>query len=192
MTDSDLLKEPIASQLSRVRKGDDRFLKLLYESKRPGFISWFQKTYGMGRQQAIDLFQNAFSAFYFNVKDGKIEVLKSTIDTYIFGIGKIMMKETFRKENRLVDIDELSEVDLADYSVFRQENEAHNNRIVGLILDKLEDPCKTLLTLYYYQNLSLESIAESMGYKNYGVVKKKKCLCLKSVRSLLIESKLTR
>jgi RNA polymerase sigma factor (sigma-70 family) len=192
MKDNNLLREPIESQLSLIRKGDGRFLRTLYESKRPGFVGWFQKTYGMGRQQAIDLFQNAFSAFYFNVKDGKIVVLKSTIDTYIFGIGKIMMKETFRKEAKLVDIDELLEADLADYSIFHRENETHDNRIVRMILDKLEDPCKTLLTLYYFRNFSLESIAESMGYKNQGVVKKKKCLCLKSVRSLLIESKLTR
>lgn len=186
------MKEPIELQLSRMRKGDDRFLRMLYESKRPGFVGWFQKTYGIGRQQAIDLYQNAFSAFYFNVKDGKLVKLKSTIDTYIFGIGKIMMKETFRRENKLVDIDELLEIDLADYSIFHREDEVHDNRIVGTILKKLEDPCKTLLTLYYFHNFSLESIAERMGYKNQGVVKKKKCLCLKSVRSLLIESKLTR
>jgi len=184
------VKEPIELQLSRVRTGDDRFLKALYENKRPGFVGWFQKTYNMERKQAIDLFQKAFSAFYFNVKDGKIVTLKSSIETYIFGIGKIMMKETFRKENKMIDIDEIEESDLADYNYFHEEDEVHDSRLVRSILDRLEDPCKTLLMLYYFNNLSLASIAESMGYKNQAVVKKKKCLCLKSIRSLLVERKI--
>lgn len=192
MTDRDLSNEPIEQQLSRVRTGGDQFLKMLYESKRAGFVAWFQKTYKMERREALDLFQKAFSAFYFNVKDGKITSLKSSMDTYIFGIGKIMIKEAIRKNSKLVDIDELHEVELADYSYLDEENVSHDSRIVRVILDKLEDPCKTLLTLYYFGNYSMEIIAEKMGYKNQGVVKKKKCLCLKSVRSLLLESKLRR
>jgi RNA polymerase sigma factor (sigma-70 family) len=192
MINTDSLSDTIEIQLSKIKDGDEQFLRVLYENKRPGFVSWFQKTYTLTRQQSVDLFQKAFSIFYFNVKDGKIVTLKSTIETYIFGIGKILMKEDFRRESKLTSLDEIPDVQLADYSVFRDEDKAHEQNLVSKILEALEEPCKSLLTMYYFNNYSLAHIAEILGYKNQGVVKKKKCLCLKSVRSLLNESKVAR
>ena len=179
-------------QLSKIKNGDEQFLRILYETKRPVFVSWFQKTYTLSKQQSIDLFQKAFSIFYFNVKDGKIVTLKSTIETYIFGIGKILVKEDFRRESKLTSLDEIPDAHLADYSMFRDEQKTHEQSLVDKILEALEEPCKSLLTMYYFNNYSLAQIAEILGYKNQGVIKKKKCLCLKSVRSLLIESKVGR
>jgi RNA polymerase sigma factor (sigma-70 family) len=192
MIKTDMMADSIEIQLSKIKNGDEQFLKRLYETKRPGFVSWFQKTYTLSRQQSIDLFQKTFSIFYFNVKDGKIVTLKSTIETYIFGIGKILVKEDFRRESRLTSLDEIPDVQLADYSIFRDEQKTHEQSLVDKILQALEEPCKSLLTMYYFNNYSLAHIAEILGYKNQGVVKKKKCLCLKSVRSLLIESKVGR
>ena len=192
MIKTDMMADSIEIQLSKIKNGDEQFLKILYETKRPGFVSWFQKTYTLSKQQSIDLFQKAFSIFYFNVKDGKIVTLKSTIETYIFGIGKILVKEDFRRESKLTSLDEIPDVHLADYSMFRDEQKTHEQSLVDKILQALEEPCKSLLTMYYFNNYSLAHIAEILGYKNQGVVKKKKCLCLKSVRSLLIESKVGR
>ena len=192
MIKTDMMADSIEIQLSKIKNGDEQFLRILYETKRPGFVSWFQKTYTLSKQQSIDLFQKAFSIFYFNVKDGKIVTLKSTIETYIFGIGKILVKEDFRRESKLTSLDEIPEVHLADYSMFRDEQKTHEQSLVDKILQVLEEPCKSLLTMYYFNNYSLDHIAEILGYKNQGVVKKKKCLCLKSVRSLLIESKVGR
>ena len=186
------MSDSVEIQLSKIKNGDEQFLKILYETKRPGFVSWFQKTYTLSKQQSIDLFQKAFSIFYFNVKDGKIDTLKSTIETYIFGIGKILVKEDFRRESRLTSLDEIPDIRLADYSMFRDEQKTHEQSLVDKILKALEEPCKSLLTMYYFNNYSLAHIAEILGYKNQGVVKKKKCLCLKSVRNLLIESKVGR
>ena len=192
MINTDSPSDTIEIQLSKIKDGDERFLRTLYENKRPGFVSWFQKTYTLSKQQSIDLFQNAFSIFYFNVKDGKIVTLKSTIETYIFGIGKILMKEDFRRESRFTSLEEIPDVHVADYSVFRDEDRAYEQSLVGKILEVLEEPCKSLLTMYYFNNYSLAHIAEILGYKNQGVVKKKKCLCLKSVRRLLNENKVER
>jgi RNA polymerase sigma factor (sigma-70 family) len=192
MIKTDMMADSMEIQLSRIKNGDEQFLRVLYESKRPGFVGWFQKTYALSRQQSIDLFQKAFSIFYFNVKDGKIITLKSTIETYIFGIGKILVKEDFRRESRLTSLDEIPDVQLADHSMFHEEQKTHEQSLVEKILQALEEPCKSLLTMYYFNNYSLTHIAEILGYKNQGVVKKKKCLCLKSIRSLLIENKVGR
>jgi RNA polymerase sigma factor (sigma-70 family) len=181
--------EAIESQLLQIKEGDDRFLRSLYESKRVSFISWFQKNYRIDKQHALDLFQKAFSIFYFNVKDGKIQTLKSSIDTYIFGIGKILMKQHLREESKVAALEEIPDMLVADDSIFQEEETSHRQNLVRKILENLKDPCKTLLVMYYFKNFSLESIAASMGYKNHGVVKKKKCLCLKMIRTQLLETR---
>lgn len=188
MRNAEITADPIEAQLLRIRNGDEQFLRTLYESKRPNFASWFQKTYSINRHQAIDLFQRAFSIFYFNVKDGKIVSLKSSIETYIFGIGKMLMKEEYRRENKLTSLEDVPDVCLVDYSIFNSEQNEHEQSLLKKIMAALEEPCKTLLTLYYFHNYSLENIATMLGYKNQGVVKKKKCLCLKSLRTRLMEN----
>lgn len=188
MRNAEITADPIEAQLLRIRNGDEQFLRTLYESKRPNFASWFQKTYSISRQQAIDLFQKAFSIFYFNVKDGKIVSLKSSIETYIFGIGKMLMKEEYRRENKLTSLEDVPDVRLADYSIFNSEQNEHEQSLLKKVMAALKEPCKTLLTLYYFNNYSLENIATMLGYKNQGVVKKKKCLCLKSLRNRLMEN----
>jgi RNA polymerase sigma factor (sigma-70 family) len=192
MTKIDMLTDSIDRQLSQIRNGDEKFLRALYENKRPGFVSWFQKTYMLSRIQSIDLFQKAFSIFYFNVKDGKIVSLKSTIETYIFGVGKILVKEDLRRESKLASLDEIPDIRLADYGILRNEQEVHEQSLLDKVLQVLEEPCKSILTMYYFNNYPLSQIAEILGYKNQGVVKKKKCLCLKSVRNLLNERNIRR
>ena len=184
--------DSIESQFLLIRQGDDRFLKELYQTKRIGFIKWFQKNYSMNKEEALGLFQKAFTVFYFNVKEEKIVTLRSSIETYLFGIGKVLMKEQFRQEKRLAPLEDVPEMQMVDYGIFESEETSHQENLVRKILDKLEDPCKTLLTLYYFKKLSLETIAVQLGYKNQGVAKKKKCLCLKAIREQLIRNKVER
>lgn len=184
----DLHNTPVEVLLLKVKEGNALFLRDFYELNRVKFIAWFQKNHRLDRSEAIDLYQKTFTIFYYNVKDEKITSLNSGVSTYLIGIGKNLVKEKYRQR---VDssLDDIPDVKVADYSIFDKEEETHMQALVRKILDKLEEPCKSILSLYYFRNFSLESIAHSLGYKNEGVVKKKKCLCLKKVREGLSVAK---
>lgn len=187
----DLRKIPVDTLLSKVKEGDALFLRDLYELNRASFIAWFQKSHRLEKYEALELYQKTYTIFYYNVKDEKITTLHSEISTYLIGIGKNLVKEKYRQR---VDssLENISEVKVADYSIFDKEDETHMQALVRKILDRLEEPCKSILSLYYFRNFSLESIAQNLGYKNEGVVKKKKCLCLKKVREDLAAAKTKR
>lgn len=172
----------------KVKQGNELFLRDLYELYRAKFTGWFQKNHRLEKSEAIELYQKSFTIFYFNVKDEKITTLQSGVSTYLIGIGKNLVKEKFREK---IDnsLDEIPDIHIADYSIFKDEEENHKQTLVRKLLDKLEEPCKTILSLYYFRNFSLESIASNLGYKNEGVVKKKKCLCLKKIREDLVSEK---
>ena len=172
--------------LTLVKRGDDIFLKKLYEQNRPGFLRWFQANHQITEDDAVDLYQKSFTIFYFNVKDEKITSLNSNISTYLYGIGKNLVRELFREHKGRASLDEIPEIDTASDELFRLEEAAHQKSMVKNILEKLGDPCRSILLLYYFKNFSMDSIASELGYKNEGVVKKKKCLCLKKIREELL------
>jgi predicted DNA-binding protein YlxM (UPF0122 family) len=47
------------------------------------------------------------------------------------------------------------------------------------VFEKLGTSCKKILTLFYYENLSIKEILEQTTYENEQVVRNKKHKCLK-------------
>ena len=54
-------------------------------------------------------------------------------------------------------------------------------------LEFLGDPCKSLLQLYYYNDLSMENITSIMGYKNADTTKNQKYKCLRRLQNIYSE-----
>ena len=54
-----------------------------------------------------------------------------------------------------------------------------------MLLQKIGEPCKTVLDLFYLQGYALDAIAVEMEYKNEQVVAKRKFICLQQMRNLL-------
>ncbi len=81
----------------------------------------------------------------------------------------------------------MNENELPAETIFDQYEATHRQKVVGSILENIGEPCKTILTQYYYHNFTMESIAERLGYKTAMVAKKKKCDCLARIRASLKE-----
>jgi RNA polymerase sigma factor (sigma-70 family) len=52
-------------------------------------------------------------------------------------------------------------------------------------LNRLGEPCKKLLMLYYWEELSMEEIAEELGFANAETAKSKKYQCKEMLKKLL-------
>ncbi|MEM6261570.1 MAG: sigma-70 family RNA polymerase sigma factor [Bacteroidota bacterium] len=169
-----------------IQKGNERTLHELYESYRSPFIGYLIKTYQCSEDRAVQVYQKAFTVFYFNIKDGKVQELTSTLKTYLFGIGKRVMFEFFREDAKSsASLDDAPEVQVLDLSYLSQESADHREKVVKTLLGQLGDKCREILKLYYFQRFSMESIADELGYKNDKVAKKKKYECLQKLRSMM-------
>lgn len=163
---------------------NEAYTKGLYKRYKTKFVSWFMKQYRLNNQEALEVYHQAFLILYFQIKNEKLTSLNSTLETYLFGIGKkLMLRDQSGKKN----FSELAEVDLVMANHYEEEKEelVHKKMQVRQILKQVAEPCKSILTMYYFREFSLESIATRLGYKNSGTVKKKKSLCLKHVREQL-------
>ena len=79
-------------------------------------------------------------------------------------------------------------LDSGDTSQLDLMVESERSQTVASALEKLGDPCKTLLLLYYWEEKSQEDIAAQMGFANAATVKSKKYTCKKMLEKILKDS----
>lgn len=166
--------------LESMAQGDLKEFEEAYLSYRDEFIMWANKNYYCDFEESRDVYQATVIQFYENVQSGKLVKLTSDLKTYLFAIGKNKIRELRDAGRRFREMQEKYEV-IEDED--KQEKEVLFEQLEAS-LDKLGDPCKRLLELYYYYKKSLIEIAETLDYKNSDTVKNLKYKCLGRLRKL--------
>ncbi|MDF9797963.1 RNA polymerase sigma factor (sigma-70 family) [Catalinimonas alkaloidigena] len=177
MTDNDII--------ASIREGDDQLVSHTYSKYRKPFARWVMKKYHCDEDNAIELYQLAFTTFYDQVMSDKLKFITASLKTYIFGIGKNKFYQQER-ENRRFDhnIDEMKVHDNGEAS---QQNHEKENQFIAIekAMQKLGNPCKSILYLYYYEGRSMDEIAKKLDYKNADTAKNQKCKCMCRLRKML-------
>lgn len=179
------------SILDSIRLGDNKILEQLYKEHRIVFTSWFIKNYNLSSDDAIEIYQNSFTIFYFNVRNGKITELNSSLKTYLFAIGKNLMKERNRSniKNSKFDFD-IEKVHSENNSfvvgnILDEYLKSNQIILVRNLLEKIGDPCRKLLTLIFIKDYSYDSVVQEMNYSDERVARKRKSVCLQKMRDLV-------
>lgn len=170
----------------RLSSGDESALVDIYDGYRAEFIQWSITSYNVDEELAADLFQDSVVAFYYNIRQGKLTVLSSSLKTYLFAIGKNLALKRMKKDSKLVVNDELMELNsgLVSTDIFEG---SERKRAIAALLYQMGDPCKSILTLYYFDKFSMEAIAERLDYKNEHVAKSQKLRCFNKLKKLVLE-----
>jgi len=170
-----------------IREGDSRGLAALYETYRSEFIPWAIRFTKCTSDEALDYYQAGVLIVYDNIQDGKIEELKSTIKTYLFSVGKNLAWQNRRKEARNQKLS--SEYYLQLHVRERNEDdflvEENNLELISQCFNRLGDPCRSLLDLFYYKKKSMEEIAVELNYKNAETAKNQKYKCMERLRKMV-------
>jgi RNA polymerase sigma factor (sigma-70 family) len=183
--------------LEAIKRGDPKVLERLYDEIRQPFIVWAVQFYQCDSEDAIEIYQKAYTILYMNVRNKKLTNLTSSVKTYLFSIGKNLFREKFRnKHNRLVNLDDVSNTNAlkvdVDTDVLNEYEDVHQKEMVRYLLDQIGDPCKTLLNLMFIKGYSADAVVREMGYSDERVVRKRKSLCLKKLREMAAEKKDTK
>lgn len=169
---------------------DEKEIERLYNLYRDQFMSWAVKTFDCERDDAVEIYQQAFVIFYENVKSGKLTSIESNCKTYLFAIGKNKFYEKIRSGNRHNPIEDVIMQSEPEYEEEKFANSEEKLNAVEKALSKLGSPCKEILMKYYYQKNSMEEIAKLMDYKNASTVKNLKYKCLQRLKKILQEERI--
>lgn len=180
--------------LDAIKKGDPKVLEALYDQNRQPFLVWASQLYQCDTEDAVEIYQKAYTILYMNVRNEKLTTLTSSIKTYLFSIGKNLFREKFRdKHNRLVNLDDVSNTNAVqnhvDTNILDDYQNQHQKELVRNLLTEIGNPCKKLLELMFIQGYSAEAVVREMGYSDERVVRKRKSLCLKKLREMVAEKK---
>lgn len=108
---------------------------------------------------------------------------EASIKSMLYSINRnIWLSELRRRKNR-VQRDTLfeseKEIEIGDYSEELVKMEGY--KMMMELFDKLGKGCKSILTLFYFDNLSMEEIVEKEQLSSEQVLRNKKYKCMKAL-----------
>lgn len=162
--------------LDHISNGDEVALDYLYKKHYAMMTKMVLKNNGT-MEEANDVYQEALIIFWQKAISGNLKIT-SKISTYLYSICKnYWMKELNRKKR----------LSYADHegSTFQSDHGDIISKVVKEAIEALGDPCKSVLTYYYFNEMSMSDIADRMNYSNADTVKAKKYKCKKRLDILI-------
>lgn len=170
---------------------DEKKISSLYKELYPKLSNWLRKTYQINcEEDCKEIVSRSFTILYYNGKKGKIDDLQSSVETYLFGVAKLVVLEWRREQKSKETVESKLEFELENLEQFNRvfsfegENDSMQEKLYTAF-SKLGEPCQTVLKLFYWEQNSMEAIAIKTGYKNENVAKKKKHNCIKKLKSYI-------
>lgn len=174
--------------ISALTKGDTNALKEVYHHYRQPFILWSAARFSHLDKTVIeDVYSDLVLDFYENIRKRKYKK-QASLKTYLFTLGRNKLINITKKNamhyNKESDI--ISNLERrTTVNPVREQQLGEHNAIVKEMMRGLCSDCQKVLTLFYYHNLSMNEIAEKMGYKNANVAKSKKNVCYNKLKKMM-------
>lgn len=172
--------------LEKLQQGSDKALRQVYEANRGKFIN-FARRYDLSEDDIIDVYQDAYVAFYNNIVSGKVKEFSSSISTYLFSIGKHLifdkMRRNAKKTGANFDLSLVKEDDnLVENLEIDEQNLTHEQQLLQKHFKTLGKQCQELLTLFYYRGFTIKDILNQGNYNSENVIKSAKSRCMKTLK----------
>jgi len=177
------ISDPEQLLLQGLAANDKKAVETIYRENYSTIQSFIVKNNGYP-DDARDIFQEAMIVLYEKVTSGSFE-LTCQIKTYLYSVCRRLWLKRLQQMQRYnpsaESVDEVVSVE--------EELDVHEKRNADLIimenaLNKIGEPCKSLLEAYYLQKKSMPEIAEFFGYTNADNAKTQKYKCLVRLKKI--------
>jgi RNA polymerase sigma factor (sigma-70 family) len=160
----------------RICKGDEKALESLYKKYYRMMTKLVISNSGT-EEEARDVYQDALIVFWQKATSGNL-VLTSKMSTFIYSICQNLWRKELDRKKRLSNEEK-------DSSVMIDTETAEREKIVARCIEQLGDTCKKVLTYYYFEEMSMQDIADKLGFANTDTAKTKKYKCKKKLDELI-------
>lgn len=166
-------------------KAPDEAIRQLYRSQFSVTKAYINQNSGSD-EDAEDIFQEVILTFIELVRQNKFRG-ESSIATFLYAITRNTWLNELKKRGRSKLRDEKfekakdsTEMDVSHYIVNRELKTQ-----LLKVVDSLGETCKKILLAFYYDNLAIKDILQTLSYENEQVVRNKKYKCLKQLEQML-------
>ena len=133
---------------------------------------------------AEDLLQEALIVLWQNVMSGCFEVT-SKISTYVTAVVKNKYLSEQRQKGSTRPLSTSINPEDPDPSPLDLVVDEENIRLIDEAMHKLNERCRKILIMFYFEKRALADIALSLNFANKQVAKSKKYQCKKALKDIL-------
>lgn len=171
--------------IERIRENDREVLGELY-LRYEKLIFNFVRTQGGSAEDADDLLQETIVALWKNAAADDFS-LSSKLSTYLMAIARNKWLADRRKRYHQARGDMPPDIKDNQPGALHALIDHEQEKRIQDIFRKISAVCRELLSLFYFEECSLQTIANIMDFANTDVVKSKKYQCKKALEKILIE-----
>jgi len=133
---------------------------------------------------AAYIFQEAMIVLYEKVKAGNFE-LHCQIKTFLYSVSRRLWLKKLQQMQRFSShTDGLEDMIPVEEEIESHEKKQLDYNIMEVAMNKIGEPCKSLLEAYYIQKKHMQEIATDFGYTNADNAKTQKYKCLVRLKKL--------
>ncbi len=147
---------------------------------------------GLSPQDAEETLNDAVVITISNIRDGKFQYLDFSPATYAAAVARKLIANRIRtKKPAALEPDNLPL--LSDLNPEAYLNDKERQTLVGQLLQRLEDTCRQLIQLKYFNTLRDEEIIDRQltQFTSVNSLKSKRSQCLKRLAGLALEAGIT-
>lgn len=133
-------------------------------------------------EDAADIIQEAMLVVVKMIRNEKFRG-ESSLKSFLYSICKNLWINELRKRKSNLYRNEQYENEKSqiDLSVVEEIQQMENLRFVMNLFETLGEKCKQVLTLFYFEELSMRDICEKLAFSSEQVLRNKKYKCLQSL-----------
>ncbi|MFZ1977442.1 MAG: sigma-70 family RNA polymerase sigma factor [Bacteroidota bacterium] len=170
--------------LESIRKGDESVLMELFHKNLRSIGSLVARTRGT-EADAQDVLQESLIILWERVHNNSFRY-EAKLSTFLYGTAKRIWYHRLHKKGRETYLDE--HADNVPSEDFTPLEELEDNERIGAVRDAMEkigQPCRRLLLMFYWEEASMETIAGQLGFANAETAKAKKYQCKKALEKMV-------
>ncbi|RPI02777.1 MAG: sigma-70 family RNA polymerase sigma factor [Ignavibacteriae bacterium] len=170
--------------LDALRNGNEHALADLFHQNRKSIASLVMRNHG-SEDDVEDILQEALVVLWERIHSGSFEY-KAKLSTFIYATAKNIWFRRLSRQRREVSISDESWESASGESTPLEALE-ENERVLAVqqAMEQIGNPCHDLLLLYYWEEQSMEEIAQRLGFANADTVKSKKYQCKKTLEHMV-------
>lgn len=160
----------------RIRNGDEKALELIYK-KYYRMMTKLVVTNSGTEEEARDVYQDALVVFWQKARSGNL-VMTAKMSTYIYSICQNLWRKELDRKKRLSNEEK-------DAAQTMDMDSPEREKIIAKCLEQLGETCRKVLMYYYFDEMSMQEIAEKLGFANTDTAKTKKYKCKQKLDELV-------
>jgi RNA polymerase sigma factor (sigma-70 family) len=164
----------------------DEAIRYLYRSQFRLTAAYIKQNSG-SEQDAEDIFQELVLVFIDILKKDKFRG-ESSVSTFLYSLTRNIWLNELNRRGKSKRRDEIFEKgkDKSDPDVSLLIADRETKMQLMKIVDRLGDTCKKILLAFYFENLAIREILQTLNYENEQVVRNKKYKCLKQLEQMMM------